>query len=116
METFKIITIENASKFGQHYIEANLDIFNRTLMKPRIIKTSDIEDVLPLSDFDIESYKEEEHNEIERVIKEYLHKYFYIKVKNPIKSDYGKDAFLIFVKGDIIEFMKLLHTGGHFKA
>ena len=116
MEKFNLITIEKASKFGQHYVEANLDLFNRTLMKPRVMKTSEIEDVIPLSDFDIENYKEEEHEEIEKVIKDYLHTYFYIKIKTPIKSDYGKDAFLIFVKGDIIEFMKLLHTGGHFKS
>jgi hypothetical protein len=113
MEIFKIITIEKASKFGQHYTEANLDIFNKTLMKTRMIKTSEIEEIIPLSDFDIENYKEEEHEEIEKVIKDYLYTYFYIKIKTPIKSNNGKDSFLILVKGDIIEFMKLLHTGGH---
>ena len=83
-------------------------------MRPMIIKTTDIEDLIPLSDFNVNEYKEEEREEIREVIRNCLNKYFYIKLKKPIKSVHYKDSFLIFVEGDIIKFMKLMHKGGHF--
>jgi hypothetical protein len=116
MKIFNLITVEEASKYGQYYLEANYSIFRRIEMRPRIIKTSDIVDIIPLSDIDIKSYIEEEREEVETVIKECLHKYFYIKVEKPLKAINGDDSFLIFVKGDLMEFMKLMHIGGHFKA
>jgi hypothetical protein len=114
MENFNIITLEKTSKYGQHYVEADIREFEKIKTKPRIIKTKDIIDVFLLSDYDLEGHKEEEVEWVNSMIKEGLNKYFYLKLNQTLLSCYGKQTDLILVFGDYLEFMPLIHTGGYF--
>jgi hypothetical protein len=115
MESFKLITIEKTSKYGQ-YLDADTRFFEKIETKPRIIKTKDVVDIFLLSDYDLSEHKDDEITWVESMIKEGLNKYFYLKLKEPVRDYNFKLTDIILVFGNFMEFMNLMHTGGHLKS
>lgn len=117
MENFKLITIDKISKYGQHYLEANTHIFKNTEMTSRFIKTSEIKNVFPISDYNLEEHIDSEVSWVKSMIVDNLYKYFYIQVDKffPCYKS-ANDSNLLLVKGDFREFLEIMHTGGSFKA
>jgi hypothetical protein len=117
MENFKLITIDKISKYGQNYIEANTRIFENAEMTSRFVKTSEIKNVFPISDYDLEEHVDREVSWVKSMINDNLYKYFYLEVnkKYPCYRN-TNESNLLLVKGDFRLFLEIMHTGGNFKA
>lgn len=117
MENIKLIIIDKISKYGQHYIEANTSIFENTEMTSRFIKTSEIQNVFPISDYNLEEHVDSEVSWVRSMINDNLYKYFYIEVDKTYPCyRSANNSNLLLVKGDFRLFLEIMLLGGSFKA
>lgn len=109
MNNVEIIKIENMSKSPVHFVIGDRMLFN---LKTRTgyCRFSDIEELLPLSDYTIEKTNiDGEELLLEKFIENYINDYFFIKFKDDSKwkgfpDNSGTSCLTYLVKGNIEQF------------